>query len=913
MENFKKGKLITIIQEFLNTGNKYQINGIDVSSAVFFARKPQGQYEPIPKGNYSITQESNNQYLNITNTDYLGTIESIQIGIEFASVSSMYDIEFNVDINILKDKYNQLVTDVKNLFKYAKKNLMIADALDVDIVLPQLDVDEVWVRTETGYRGFNIGSLETNVKQMIEELKQLGITLKQELNDLSDKLKLEIQGSFDAEIKAGKEAITQAGNEEVGIITDLADDKKTEITQHTDEEIKRIQATGIDSKFDKGGVLEDDYNNAVKVQNKLKTTLIKADTIEMLKAMDLKINDVVEVLGYYEKSDGATHKRIISSEDDGSGVQLSNGLWANIVHNGEVNVSWFGITNKDITIPIQKALDLKGVDIVLNKGDYKLSSKIRIYNNTHLDFNNSNIEVTKDYCSWVLGDFNIGEIKNVTIRNVRIFANSKFHCNILFMNGTNLKFENIIFDNVCNSYGHNIDMAGGKGIIVDNCKFLGKFYKAEDVDFKEYIQLDYAEKVGVPNYYSETANYSKQSVKNLIIKNCLFRYSEKYSDEWQGVCIGSHGVNEEVHKNIIIENCLFLLKNNRSAIHLLGIDNVKISKNSFIVEDYLDSSKNYQVIEVESQKYGESTKLVSNLNINNNNFESKETKNGTANRRFIYFNALEKEYYTNININNNTVTCKNLNERLYCFFIKTANNVVVSGNVFNTLANKCIQVNSCKDYIITNNSGSAYTQTLISAVSDSFSFDREGINGLISNNSMYFKKDIQEPTFEESGIYLVNQKNVNLTNNITNGIITTGGVLNNNIIVTNNHAKKISINAEIKILKDNLIDNVPKLSELNTPYMATKMQQEGVYNDFISYMDEKTLYDKQQEKLEQDKVLAYEEELKTNPNLTYEEFLQKYSENSLSTYSRRSRRSLMIENEEPQPSEALKRFMEKWL
>lgn len=65
--------------------------------------------------------------------------------------------------------------------------------------------------------------------------------------------------------------------------------------------------------------------------------------------------------------------------------------------------------------------------------------------------------------------------------------------------------------------------------------------------------------------------------------------------------------------------------------------------------------------------------------------------------------------------------------------------------------------------------------------------------------------------------------------------------------------------------------------------------------------------------MEQDKQLAYEEELKQNPNLTYEEFLQNHSEHNLSTYNRRNRRSLMIENVEPQPSEVLKKFMDKWL
>ena len=79
-----------------------------------------------------------------------------------------------------------------------------------------------------------------------------------------------------------------------------------------------------------------------------------------------------------------------------------------------------------------------------------------------------------------------------------------------------------------------------------------------------------------------------------------------------------------------------------------------------------------------------------------------------------------------------------------------------------------------------------------------------------------------------------------------------------------------------------------------------KMKQENVYDDYISYMDEKTVYDKQQRKLEQDRQLAYEQALIENPELTYEEFMsiQPMTLNLV---------------EEPQPSENLKKFMEKYL
>ena len=97
-----------------------------------------------------------------------------------------------------------------------------------------------------------------------------------------------------------------------------------------------LNYTGLDLMVDKEFV-ETKFNEA-----KDRVKAVQFPNIESLKLKNLRVGDIVEVLGYYEVGDGAGHKRIIANEDDGSGVQLNNKLWANIVHNGEVNSSWFG-------------------------------------------------------------------------------------------------------------------------------------------------------------------------------------------------------------------------------------------------------------------------------------------------------------------------------------------------------------------------------------------------------------------------------------------------------------------------------------------------------------------------------------------------------------------------------------------
>lgn len=123
----------------------------------------------------------------------------------------------------------------------------------------------------------------------------------------------------------------------------------------------------------------------------------KFDTIEKLqKAFWLKEGEVVEVLGYYSAGDGAGHKRIIKAEDDGSGVQVANNLWACIVHNGEVNVSWFGAKGDGVTDDteiVQKCLDYcyaKKIKCYLqNSAKYIISKTITIHENYGFDGNSS--------------------------------------------------------------------------------------------------------------------------------------------------------------------------------------------------------------------------------------------------------------------------------------------------------------------------------------------------------------------------------------------------------------------------------------------------------------------------------------------------------------------------------------------
>lgn len=188
--------------------------------------------------------------------------------------------------------------------------------------------------------------------------------------------------------------------------------------------------------------------NYDKIDNKIeeldgyinKKTTQTSTIAELQSRKNLKVGDIVEVLGYYSAGDGAGHKRIISREDDGSGVQLKNGLWANIVHNSEVNVSWLGAKNNGIddnTEIIQKAINTNAKFIILNdnvkcngffvkeqqkiinKGKLILTGTIFLQESSTFD---GGTIVLNECFAFTLRADDRKSLRNVTISNVKIFG-----------------------------------------------------------------------------------------------------------------------------------------------------------------------------------------------------------------------------------------------------------------------------------------------------------------------------------------------------------------------------------------------------------------------------------------------------------------------------------------------------------
>jgi len=166
MATYKDKKIMKVISQFESvSGQKYEINGIDLDIAVFFYRASQEAFKVMTTSDYRVIEEGGNFYLEVNNSVVTAVAESYQIAYDISLLSSKYEIAFNPDINTLKDKYNQLVDDTHSLFDYIRKQALISDDTQMEIILPQLENGEVWVKTIGGWRGVNVGDIEQSLEQ----------------------------------------------------------------------------------------------------------------------------------------------------------------------------------------------------------------------------------------------------------------------------------------------------------------------------------------------------------------------------------------------------------------------------------------------------------------------------------------------------------------------------------------------------------------------------------------------------------------------------------------------------------------------------------------------------------------------------------------------------------------------------
>lgn len=552
----------------------------------------------------------------------------------------------------------------------------------------------------------------------------------------------------------------------------------------------------------------------------LKNKLTQIPTIaELQSRKNLKVGDIVEVLGYYTAGDGAGHKRIIANEDDGSGVQLKNGLWANIVHNGKVNVSWFGAKGDgvtDDTQTIQKAMNYKAN--IFAQGNFLINNTVEINNRNHLNIN----------------------FENTTFK----YTGTSYAFKLYKITYCTFKFGGIYSDN-----GGGLELYSDGDIYGDDSNYIYNYIQYLNIYFNEFVVKNTCFNFNFNGSWLNEIRFYNGQVKG----NIGFFADSKNKDGVNGIKlhnIGFEGVGTGVW---LKDGCgcwsILMPRYAESIDPLLIKTEGHVSGLIFIGQNWL--YKHYLSLSSET-----SGKINSPIIGKHGGLQSYEAIISSG----VIHEINQADGYANLYLTHNidlSIKDNYDGKQPKYFLVGDSNNVAVTDTI------KLSDKYGC-DFGV--NEFHLQTQYFIKE-SNIKIIDSKGQTIFYKNN---FSGVEQFKFYWKSGVDVVGKW----------------------------YCEKINLVESTNISS---ISN-ETISQLNTFHIGEKIKQEGVYNDFMLYMDEKAAYDKRQKEIKKQIMLSYQEALKENPNLTYEEFL-----------SMQPMTLNLITSEEPQPSEALKKFMEKYL
>ena len=608
-----------------------------------------------------------------------------------------------------------------------------------------------------------------------------------------------------------------------------------------------LNYTGLDLMVDKEFV-ETRFNEA-----KERIKAVQFPNIESLKLKNLKVGDIVEVLGYYSTGDGAEHKRIIASEDDGSGVQLKNGLYANILHNGEVNANWFGAKGDGITddtVNIKKAINYlkENNTLYFQQKTYLISCSANDVPMFEITKNNIVIKgsratlklINNHYTHYTF--FKIYNANNVKISNL-IMQGDRINHDYQTMSGTH-------------EFGYGIFIIGDNpakpvNCIIENCYIY-------DMTGDAIVTKNGLSKGTIEINDCKIRKCRRQGISVLDSDEVIINNTDiQYIGTWDGIegtapmsCIdiepasGTKRVELVVIKNSILKYAinysLVGFPKNFKMFNTELCDMTFSSVGNELFQSYIDSCV---------FTYDENKKVIytsfPDMELINCTFDYSKSKVTFADfgQHQTMYNCLIKGGLKSDGKRNVIVRLQDYGDGKKAIY----NNCTFDGVEIKAQVSSDSKFNNFKNCLFT----------------------------------MYSSPNIISSTFENCENNQIYTPAYNFYNCVIDRkFYPDNSVLNNTTVIE----QPISL----------------KLEKLSETYFAEKMKQENVYDDYIAYMDEKTLYDKKQRKLEQEKQLAYQEALKENPDLTFEEFLSLQTMTLNLTF-------------EPEPSQALQEFIEKYL
>ena len=264
--DFKTGKTVEIVKEFLaNSGDKFEINGIDLSKAVFMYRERNTSFIPIPKGNYSTNIENNNLYLNIT-----GDVKTKAYEYQVIYTSDMKAgkyLEEYPELKVLVGKYNDLVEDVTNIIKYAKSTGVKVDTSKMTQILTQLEPNTFWVmNADEQLEAFPIGDLNSKYQEMINKIKK---EVEELIKTVKEKALSDINNSATSKLNDFQNELTKKLKELETLSDELKNSLSSAVAKYIADNRDKLKGdrgpgiTSITATGDKVTVNYDDNKNTV--------------------------------------------------------------------------------------------------------------------------------------------------------------------------------------------------------------------------------------------------------------------------------------------------------------------------------------------------------------------------------------------------------------------------------------------------------------------------------------------------------------------------------------------------------------------------------------------------------------------------------------------------------------------------
>lgn len=314
--DFKTGKTIEIIKEFLAAGgDKFEINGIDLSKAVFMYRERNSSFIPIPRGNYTTNTENNSLYLNVTG-DVKTKAYEYQV-IYTSDIKAGKYLEEYPELKVLVSKYNDLVEDITNIIKYIKTSGVKIDSLKMTQVLTKLEPNTFWVmNTDEKLEAFPIGDLNSKYQEMINKIKK---EVEELIKTVKEKALSDINNSATSKLNDFKNELTKKLKELETLSDELKNNLSSAVTKYIADNRDKLKGdrgpgiTSITAVQDKVTVNYDDS----------KSTVFTVPTVPG------KDGQGIKDLSYTNNK-----LKITMSDNSSKEVEIKNGLTLKVIFDG---------------------------------------------------------------------------------------------------------------------------------------------------------------------------------------------------------------------------------------------------------------------------------------------------------------------------------------------------------------------------------------------------------------------------------------------------------------------------------------------------------------------------------------------------------------------------------------------------